>query len=222
MLGTLLAVSAAGHWAQQKKIGTLSAQLVKAWADNEQNRSQLQLLEARFETIKVSSEKEVSMARMQLQHIQDKARANEEQLQELRASLVAMQSAQRAPQRPRPTIVRTDPPKPTVREPARPPVDLIQSTVQRRAKSFCEDQRRGVSGSLVFGVRVDYIGEPREVPGWGGRYEVAGEVSYNFYHSTWGGSFGSERQYFTAQVEVLGKAAKIVDFTPRSSEPLGF
>jgi len=106
-----------------------------------------------------------------------------------------------------PTVRRAS--SPAVRTAAAPDLSSVLAVVRRHADRHFSDGRKNGSGqTLVFALDVD-LDSPREVPGWTGRYEVAGQVSYNYYDSIWGGSFSSERRRFTAQVE----GGRVVDFS---------
>ncbi|MCR6654903.1 MAG: hypothetical protein NVV63_03595 [Opitutus sp.] len=239
--GTLIAtlvvlVGASGifHVIQQSRVRSLESELRKSEEARIQASHELRLHESRLATDAQhrAAVNETAEARQRGldQRIIELERANARLETENLALQRSLQVAERRPAPAatptvtrQPVVKRVEPTPPQVWQQPGPPVQLIHSTARRRAETYCETQRKAGSGStLVFDTRVDFIGEPREVPGWTGRYEVAGEVSFKYYDSIWGGSFSSDHLYFTAQVEVNGRAAKIVDFTPRSTEPLGF
>lgn len=91
------------------------------------------------------------------------------------------------------------------------PVDRIQAALKPKIERFYKTQRRTGSGStLVFEVFTEY-GEPRQIPGWEGRYEVKGEVSFQYYDSVWGGSFSRSSGTFTAEVRVNGYNVEVLE-----------
>jgi len=104
---------------------------------------------------------------------------------------------------------------PPTHEQVQLPSARIHEVVRKRATEYYKTVRRNGSGStLVFDLDFD-LADPREVPGWTGRYEVEGRCWYQFYDSIWGGSFSGARGTFSAAVEVRGGAIKLVDFSPK-------
>lgn len=99
-------------------------------------------------------------------------------------------------------------PRPPAAKPAVPSAAL--AAVRRHAEKYFRDGRKNGSGqTLVFNLQID-LEEPREVPGWTGRYEVKGEAAYSYYESIKGGAFSSASRSFTCQVE----NGRVVDFSP--------
>lgn len=92
------------------------------------------------------------------------------------------------------------------------PIAAIHRALKTKIDHFYKAKRNTGSGrTLVFEVDVDY-GEPREIVGWGGRYEVKGDVMFQYYDSVWGGSFSRGTGKFTAELQVSGGGARVLDF----------
>lgn len=127
----------------------------------------------------------------------------------------------RAPVAPPPTARPSAPVRrPSVQAYTPPPVqtvsaDKIHDALRPKVDRFYKAKRHNGSGStLVFEVEAEY-GEPREVPGWSGRYEVKGEVFFQYYDSIWGGSFSRGTGTFTAQVRAEGGRIEVLELDAR-------
>lgn len=92
----------------------------------------------------------------------------------------------------------------------------LEDTAKERAREYFKTVRRNGSGySLVFNFNTSSL-ETRPVPGWADRYEVSGKAWYQYYESTWGGSFSSVNSTFSVVMEYRSgdRTPKVVDFTP--------
>lgn len=93
---------------------------------------------------------------------------------------------------------------------------VLEAAAIDRADEYFKTVRSNGSGySLVFNFKTSEL-ETRPVPGWPDRYEVAGKARYQYYESTWGGSFSSVNSRFTVLLEYRAgdRRPKVVDFTP--------
>lgn len=89
--------------------------------------------------------------------------------------------------------------------------ERIQRALKPKIDHFYKAKRNTGSGAtLVFEVDVDYE-EPRQIPGWAGRYEVKGQVMFQYYDSVWGGSFSRGTGTFTAEVKVEGTRVEVLE-----------
>lgn len=94
--------------------------------------------------------------------------------------------------------------------------DVLENAATDRADEYFKTVRTNGSGySLVFNFKTSEL-ETRPVPGWSDRYEVTGKVRYQYYESTWGGSFSSVNSRFTVLLEYRpgDRRPKVVGFTP--------
>lgn len=100
-----------------------------------------------------------------------------------------------------------------------PSPDVIKEAVRKRAKRYFTTEKRSGSGStLVLGGEIE-VNEPRARPGWSNRYEVTGEVTYQYYDSATH-SYSNHRAFFTTEVEAFGGAVRVLDVTETLSRPM--
>jgi hypothetical protein len=96
--------------------------------------------------------------------------------------------------------------------------EKILAAVRLRADRYFKTEH-GPSSKLSSEVKYS-LEAPRAVEGWGNTYEVTGVGWYEYYESGPYHGFGSERQWFTARVEIDAQGKpKVIDFSPRNGPP---